>query len=400
MKQKPLISIIVLSYKNYRYIYEALGSVLYQDYPNIELIITNDGSDDFNKIAVDQYLKKNKKQNIKNVVINNNEKNIGTVKNCNKAIKLSKGDYITIFAADDALYNNKVITKLIDSFDTLSEKELIVTSQTNMCDVNLKKLIQPFISEINKEKIKKLTPKELFAEMTTKCILPGSGTCYKKEIFKKYGYFDERYLLVEDYSSALKLSRLGVRYNYFDFVSIKHRDGGISHGNINGASQTSKQYDLDILNIMKNEVLPFTDLLDTKQKKEALKKYQNNKFKFEYKYNFENGTKLQKRQFVKKNINTIILNFFGDFISDSFDQLKGKKIKLFLFGILIFTFYCFYNDYIKGLEAILSTPISIDLVKIIGMFGLFLILFSILLLISNFIKKFLFRIFKFVKFIL
>ncbi|MFA6463138.1 MAG: glycosyltransferase family 2 protein, partial [Candidatus Shapirobacteria bacterium] len=188
--KKPLISIILISYKNYRYIYEALDSILCQDYLNIEIIISNDGSDDFDQKSVNQYLTKNKKQNIKNFIINNNKKNIGTVKNVNKAIKLSKGKYITIFAADDTLYNSQVVTKFINSFNTLPKNELIVTSQVDMYDVRLKKIIQPFISETNKEKIRKLTPKKLFAEMSTQCILPGSGTCYKREIFKKYGYFD------------------------------------------------------------------------------------------------------------------------------------------------------------------------------------------------------------------
>lgn len=399
MKQNPLISIILLSYKNYRYIYEAIDSILSQDYSNIEIIITNDGSDDFLEKEVEKYIIKNKGPNIKNFIINNNQKNIGTVKNCNKAIKISKGEYITIFAADDALYNNKVISKLIESFNSLPKKELIVTSQTNMYDVSLKKLIQPFISKENIEKIKKLSPKKLFTEMAVRCILPGSGTCYKKEIFKKYGYFDEKYLLVEDYSSALKFSRLGIRYNYFDFISIKHRDGGVSHGNVNGETKTSQKFDLDIVNIMKNEVLPFINLLSQKQKKEFLNIYKNLTYKYEYKYLFTNGSKTQKRQFILKNLNLSINSFFTDFYKEAIDQLIGKKTKLFLIGFSFFTFYCLYINYVKGLENIFSTPLSIDTIKVVGIIGLLLIVISILLIISNFIKKFLHRIIKFIQFV-
>ena len=266
MKSNPLISVLILSYKNYQYIYDALDSVLHQDYPNIEIVISNDGSDDFNQTKINQYLTKNKKQNIKNIIINNNQKNLGTVKNINKAIKLSKGDYLIMFAADDAMYDNKVLSRVSTAFKNLPQKELIVISQVGMYDIKLKKLIQPFLSKEDVKRIKTLTPQKLFAEMSTRCIVPGCGTCYKREIFKKYGYFDEKYVLVEDFSFALKLSRLGVKHNYFDFISVKHRDGGISHGNVNGESQKSKQYELDILNILKNEVLPYTDLLNKKQK--------------------------------------------------------------------------------------------------------------------------------------
>ena len=124
--KKPLISIIILSYKNYHYIYEALDSVLCQDYPNIEIVISNDGSDDFDKKAVEKYLKINRKNNIKNIIVNNNPKNIGTVKNINIAINLSKGEYIIMFAADDAMYDCRVMSQLSDAFNNLPKKELVV----------------------------------------------------------------------------------------------------------------------------------------------------------------------------------------------------------------------------------------------------------------------------------
>lgn len=402
--KKSLISIILISYKNYRYIYEALDSILCQDYPNIEIIISNDGSDDFDQTAVNQYLTKNKKSNIKNIIINNNQKNIGTVKNVNKAIKLSKGKYVTIFAADDALYNDKVITKLIKAFDTLPKKELIVTSQVDMFDVKLKRLIQPFISETDKQNIKKLKPKKLFAKMATRCILPGSGTCYKREIFKKYGYFDEKYVLVEDYSSALRLSRLGVKYNYFDFISIKHRDGGISHGNIIGDTSAISKYDLDILNILKFEVLPYLNLLNEKQKKSFIKKYKGLEWKYLYNYKYKKGTKIQRRKFVVENFNIISYSFFKNIFNDVSDQIKGKKFKLFLMGLILLTIYSFNVDFGSSFFSIFNieknSNLSNFINKTIGFLGLFIVISSIVMTIFLFLKKYLLQIYRFIKFII
>jgi len=266
MIEKPLISVIIVSYKNYKYIYQAIDSVLLQDYKNIELIISNDGSDDFNKKAVEIYFKKHSNKNIKRIVVNNNKKNIGTVKNLNKAISLSKGKYILSFAADDVIYNKGVISKFISAFNKLPKEELIVTSQVGMYDLKLKFFFEYFITKENKEKIKTLTPKELFGELSLGCIISGVGTCYKRSIFDLYGFFDERYLLVEDYSSSLKYSRLGIKYNYFDFVSFKHRDGGVSHGDLINCGSSSKKYQLDMINIIKNEILPNMKLLNNKQK--------------------------------------------------------------------------------------------------------------------------------------
>lgn len=387
--KKPLISIIILSYKNYHYIYEALDSVLCQDYPNIEIVISNDGSDDFDKNAVEKYLKINRKNNIKNIIVNNNPKNIGTVKNINKAINLSKGEYIIMFAADDAMYDCRVMSQLSDAFNNLPKKELIVISQVGMYDLKLKKLIQPFLSKEDIKRVKTLTPQKLFAEMSTRCIVPGCGICYKREIFKKYGFFDEKYVLVEDFSYALKLSRLGVRYNYVDIISVKHRDGGISHGNIIGETQKSKQYELDIINIFKNEVFPYINLLNSKQKKIFLDTYEDHKWRYSYKYKFLNGTKLEKKKFILKNFKTITNSYLSEIFKDVLDQFKGKKFKIFLLGTIFLSIY-----------KLNILNFSILFKKTTLIISLFLITLSMILTSHFFIKKYLLRIYRFAKILL
>ena len=190
--------------------------------------------------------------------------------------------------------------------------------------------------------------------MATHFIVPGVGTCYKREIFKKNKIFDEKYVLVEDYSSALRLSRLGIKYNYFDFVSFKHRDGGISHGNILNDTSAGNKYDLDILNILKYEVKPYLKLLDSRQKRSFLRIYRDYEWRYSYNYNYKNGTKSERRRFVVNNLSTIITIFFSRFFKELSDQIKGKKFKILYFGLILLTVYAFKIDYGSGITSIFN----------------------------------------------
>ena len=98
------------------FIFTAIDSVLKQDYPNIELIIADDGSKDFNKEKVREYINKKKHNNIQNIIFTGKGKNVGTVKNTNQVLKVANGKYISFFAADDELSNSKVISNYVDSF--------------------------------------------------------------------------------------------------------------------------------------------------------------------------------------------------------------------------------------------------------------------------------------------
>lgn len=393
---KPLVSVILLSYKNYRYIYEALDSILQQDYPNIELIINNDGASDFDGVAVKKYLKTHKQKNIKRIVIRNNRENLGTVKSINNAIKIAKGEYINFFAADDVMYDQAVLSKFIASFATLPSKEYIVTSQLGMYDIDLKEQIQLFLNKTNIQVLQSATPLELFNKMATKCLVAAAGTCYKKQLFEKYGYFDERYRLVEDYSSALAFSRLGIKFNYFDFISFKHRDGGISHGNVNGVEKLNKLYDLDILNIMRYEILPFIHLLDKEQKRKFLELYRDTKWRFEYKYNFEHSTKQQRRRFIAKNWKLMVYGLYRDIKQYLVDQLVGRKFKAFLLGILLFLTSFFISD---GLTMAYLGMHQYNLGQGLQLIGLFLIAEVVILMSYQIYRLLSSRLFRFIKFV-
>ena len=60
----PLVTVITLSYNNEQYIFEAINSVLKQTYPNIEYIISDDGSVEFPESSIQELLTEGYRGNI------------------------------------------------------------------------------------------------------------------------------------------------------------------------------------------------------------------------------------------------------------------------------------------------------------------------------------------------
>ena len=58
---KETISAIILCYHKFDFIYDAILSVLEQDYESIELIISDDGSPHFPEDDIRAFIQKNKK---------------------------------------------------------------------------------------------------------------------------------------------------------------------------------------------------------------------------------------------------------------------------------------------------------------------------------------------------
>ena len=100
-KDFPLVSIFLISYNNCEYIYEALDSIVGQSYCNIELVVSDDCSIDFKRKHIKKYIKEKKQPNIRNVIVNKNPKNVGTVRHLELLRKMSTGQLVCVIAADD-----------------------------------------------------------------------------------------------------------------------------------------------------------------------------------------------------------------------------------------------------------------------------------------------------------
>lgn len=98
----PLVSIIVVTYNSSLYVEETLDSAFNQDYKNIELIVTDDYSDDSTMEIVSDWVAKFSARFVRCEIIPA-EENRGIPSNINKALKNIKGEWVKVIAGDDIL---------------------------------------------------------------------------------------------------------------------------------------------------------------------------------------------------------------------------------------------------------------------------------------------------------
>lgn len=256
MTMEKLVSVIICSYRKFQFIYEAIGSVLDQSYANIELLISDDGSDNFPEEKIRSYIGRHKKENISSVLINHEETNLGTVRHLNHALRLVHGDFIGILAADDAYFDGKVLEKFVAGFANATEGCCVEMAQTAMCDYTLKRIDGYALFQDVREAVAQ-GGDTLFGLVAYCACLPTTSFFYRKEFFEKYGEFDEDFCLVEDYPMHCRIVREGWEIHYENFAAARHRTGGISHGNTEGLSKSAYLYNQDMLKIREKYVKPY-----------------------------------------------------------------------------------------------------------------------------------------------
>lgn len=266
----PLFSVIILCYRHFEYIYSAIDSVLIQDYPNIDLIISDDGSDDFPGGEIETYILRRKGPNIINTVIRQQPQNSGTVRHLNDAIAVCSGRYIVALAADDNFYDAHVLSSYVAGFSAAPENCYVEMAHTGMYDENLEVLeeyyLRPWIqTTIERTETDSTALYENLIHLGA--CLPSTSTCFKKEFFDQFGKFDENYFLIEDYPTHVRLAREGWVLHFANFVAIKHRHGGISHGQSDALSRSKKLYFEDSIRIIDNITLQNLNALSLDERK-------------------------------------------------------------------------------------------------------------------------------------
>lgn len=101
----PLVSIVIPSYNHVAFVAQCIESVIAQDYPNIELLIIDDGSVDGSLAVIQEYAERCQARFVRFALIARENK--GLAATLNEAMAWAEGRYFSAIASDDELLPSK-----------------------------------------------------------------------------------------------------------------------------------------------------------------------------------------------------------------------------------------------------------------------------------------------------
>lgn len=237
-----LVSVVVQAYNSDDTIVRTLESVKNQDYPDIELIVTDDKSKDNTIDIVNEWISQNK-QFFKNVNLITTQENTGIPGSNNRALKHVHGKYVEFLAADDCM-----------STDAISEYVKFCEKNENVIPVSMVKLFSDddncdFTSVENYcdkcYEFAKLSYKEQYKMLLIQNrVVAPAAAFYPTSVIRKLNGFDERFRWMEDYPVNVKLMHEGYRFGFIDKQLIHYRisGGSITGSNMSPLKKTEMEY--------------------------------------------------------------------------------------------------------------------------------------------------------------
>jgi len=272
----PYVSICIPTFNGEQFIVEAMQSAIAQTYSNLEIIVSDDASNDDTLKLIEQF---KEKTNIPIYIYHHKPNGIGA--NWNHCIKKANGKYIKFLFQDDVLKSN-CIEKMIQVLETNKSIALVASKREFIIEVsylneetsswikrysNLQATLNlPLIDGI-RYLDKNLFKSILFLDDPKNKVGEPSAVLFNKKLIQKIGYFREDLKQILDYEfyyRVLKKHKIAV----LETELVKFRLHQHQATNVNKGKDASDYYIYDQL-IYKE----YFWYLNYKKKVEFLKKY-------------------------------------------------------------------------------------------------------------------------------
>jgi glycosyltransferase involved in cell wall biosynthesis len=212
--ESPRISAIVLCYNQARFVTECLESVRAQQYPNLELIVSDDASSDDSVGVIQAWLA----HSGLNYRFLRNQANQGLCRSLNNALSHARGKYIGGIAADDVWLPGKLLAQ-VERLETLPGNVGVIYSDALQMDESGRVLPKRFIETYRR--FDRMPEGDVHEILWDGNFIPAMTTLIKRECYAKVGLYDES-LYYEDWDMWLRIARC-FEFAYAREVSAKYR---------------------------------------------------------------------------------------------------------------------------------------------------------------------------------
>lgn len=241
---KPLVTISIITYNSSITVKETLDSVLSQDYPRIELIVSDDCSTDDTLDKCSDWILKHKDR-FEGYRIIKSEKNTGVTANCNRASIGIRGEYLKLLAGDDLLAPNAISEYV--NYMLSNPTAVYVFSRVKVFGEN-QESVRMFADNIFDYSFFSLSPEEQYRWLIGRLFnpIPAASAFVNVNNAISLGVlkYDESIPMLEDWPKWIILSEKGVAFHFIDKPLAYYRVGNessICSGSINRQSFTKSK---------------------------------------------------------------------------------------------------------------------------------------------------------------
>lgn len=219
----------VFTYNNLDGLESTIRSLYCQTYPSIALYISDDHSRMNGENVRDRIeaIVKPYRHRFIAVTININSHNMGTVRHINLVLRSTKERCFCLLGSGDRLFGPDTIKDVMYFFRKHPNLDICVSKRRLQLS-KAKSIVLP-----PQKIVKRLKEGDLDRILNLCCrdvnYITTIGTFFLRDLFERYGEFDENYVLLEDAPYFLNLMFAGEPFGFLDKVACVHLAGGISN---------------------------------------------------------------------------------------------------------------------------------------------------------------------------
>jgi len=214
---RPLLSIIILNYNAGKLLLKCVESVFNSSYKNYEVIVVDNGSEDESH--------KKCKQNFSEIILIENQKNLGFCEGNNVGIRNAKGDFLIILNPDTEVKSN-AFEELYNAFcrygDGLYQPKLLAADDKKKINT-AGNMINLFGFGYSRGKGREDAGQ--FESVEEVCYASGACLFIAKKTIKKIGLFDPfLFAYHDDLDIGWRAAQLGIKSYYIPTSIVYHAE--------------------------------------------------------------------------------------------------------------------------------------------------------------------------------
>lgn len=186
-RHAPQVSIVIPTYNHARFLPQSVESVLRQTYPNVELIVLDDGSKDATREVLQVYGGRFRWES---------QANIGQAATLNKGWRMAQGELLGYLSADDYLHP-EAVRRAVDALASDSSTVLVYSDFEQ-------------VDEESRPIRTITTPEYDYMAMLVRGVCPpGPAAFFRRPAFEACGGWNPAYKRIPDYECWLRMGLLG-----------------------------------------------------------------------------------------------------------------------------------------------------------------------------------------------